>query len=57
MILQTNAIVLNRMKYKNSSLIARIFTEDAGKISIIMNGAGKRKGNVAGIIEPLNIIQ
>ena len=57
MILQTNAIVLNRMKYKNSSLIARIFTEDAGKISIIMNGAGKRKGNVAGIIEPPNIIQ
>ena len=57
MILQTNAIVLNRMKYKNSSLIARIFTEDAGKISIIMNGAGKRKGNIAGIIEPPNIIQ
>ena len=57
MILNTNAIVLNRMKYKNSSLIARIFTENSGKISIIMNGAGKRKGNIVGIIEPPNIIK
>ena len=57
MILNTNAIVLNRMKYKNSSLIARVFTENAGKISIIMNGAGKRKGNIIGIIEPPNIIK
>ena len=57
MILHTNAIVLHRMKYKNSSLIARIFTEDSGKMSIIMNGAGKRKENVFGIIEPPNIIK
>ena len=57
MIVNTNGIVLNRMKYKNSSLIARIFTQDSGKISIIMNGAGKRKGNISGIIEPPNIIQ
>ena len=57
MILQTEAIVLHRMKYKNSSLIARIFTKDFGKMSIIMNGAGKQKGNVFGIIEPPNIIK
>ena len=57
MILQTEAVVLHRMKYKNSSLIARIFTKDFGKMSIIMNGVGKQKGNVFGIIEPPNIIK
>ena len=57
MIVQTNAIVLHRMKYKNSSLIARLFTKDTGKISIIINGARKQKGNVFGIIEPPNIIK
>ena len=57
MILNTNAIVLHRMKYKNSSLIARVFTEDSGKISIIINGAGKQKGNMFGVVEPPNIIK
>ena len=56
MIINTHAIVLHRMKYKNSSLIARIFTKDSGKISVIINGAGGKKGNVLGIIEPPNII-
>ena len=56
MIVNTNAIVLHRMKYKNSSLIARIFTEDSGKMSIIINGANKRKDNISGIVEPPNII-
>ena len=57
MIINTNAIVLHRMKYKNSSLIARLFTKDAGKISVIINGAGKQKGNLFGIVEPPNIIK
>ena len=57
MIINTHAIVLHRMKYKNSSLIARLFTKDSGKISIIINGAAKQKGNVLGIIEPSNIIK
>jgi recombinational DNA repair protein (RecF pathway) len=45
------------MKYKNTGLIARIFTKDEGKISIIVNGASKQKGNMFGVIEPPNIIQ
>ena len=57
MIIETDAIVLHRMKYKNSSLIARIFTKNEGKISIILNGASKQKGNLFGVIEPSNIIQ
>ena len=57
MILNTHAIVLHRMKYKNSSLIARLFTKDEGKISIISNGAGKQKGNLFGVIEPPNLIK
>ena len=57
MIINTDAIVLHRMKYKNSGLIARIFTKHQGKISIIINGASKQKGNMFGVIEPPNIIK
>ena len=57
MIINTDAIVLHRMKYKNSGLIARIFTKDQGKISIIVNGASKQKGNMFGVLEPPNIIK
>ena len=57
MIINTDAIVLHRMKYKNSSLIARLFTKDEGKISIIVNGASKQKGNLFGVIEPPNVIK
>jgi len=57
MIINTSAIVLHRMKYKNSSLIARLFTKNEGKISIIVNGASKQKGNLFGVIEPPNIIK
>ena len=57
MILQTEAVVLHRMKYKNSSLIARIFTKDFCKMCIIINVSCKQKGNVFGIIEPPNIIK
>ena len=46
MIINTDAIVLHRMKYKNSSLIARLFTKDEGKISIVVNGAINKKGNL-----------
>ena len=57
MIINTDGIVLYRMKYKNTGLIARIFTKDEGKISIIVNGASKQKGNMFGVLEPPNIIQ
>ena len=57
MILNTHAIVLHRMKYKNSSLIARIFTKDSGKMSIIINGAATKKGNILALVEPPNIIK
>ena len=56
MIIETDAIVLHRMNYKNNSLIARLFTKNSGKISVIVNGASKKKGNLFGVIEPPNII-
>jgi len=57
MIIDTNAIVLHRMKYKDNSLIARLFTKEEGKISVIVNHASKQKDNLFGIIEPPNIIK
>ena len=57
MIIDTDAIVLHRIKYKNNSLIARLFTKKNGKISIIVNNATRQKGNMFGVIEPPNIIK
>lgn len=56
MILTTKAVVLDSIPYQDYSLIIRLFTEDLGKISIIIKGAKKRKNNISLITEPGNII-
>ena len=56
MILTTQAVVLDSIPYQDSSLIIRLFTEELGKISIIVKGAKRRKNNISLITEPGNII-
>ena len=56
MFISTDAIVLKNTPYKESSIISRLFTRESGKISTIFKGAKKNKNNIAGIIEPGNII-
>ena len=56
MYISTDAIILKNTKYKESSIISRIFTYDEGKISVIFKGAKKGKNNLSGTIEPGNII-
>ena len=38
-IIKTEAVVLSKMNYGDSSNIASLFTEDLGKISVIIKGA------------------
>ena len=56
MYISTDAIILKNTKYKESSIISRIFTYDEGKISVIFKGAKKGKNNLSGTIEPGNIV-
>ena len=51
----TDAIILSKLNYKESSLISRLFTYEQGKISTIIKGA-KSKNNIIGTVEPANII-
>lgn len=51
----TKGIVLNSIKYGETSLICKIYTEKLGLQSYIVNGVRKRKGN-RGYYQPLNIL-
>jgi len=56
LLIATNAIVLKRIPYSDTSLICRLLTEEKGKISILAKGAqGSKKSNSA-ILEPINHI-
>lgn len=56
--IRTRAIVLNKTKYSDSSLIARIFTREAGVQSFILKGAfsKKNKGKLA-LMENLSMVE
>lgn len=55
MLVSTSAIVLRRFDYQESSIIAEVFSESDGLISVIAKGARQNK-KALGILEPLNII-
>ena len=56
MLIATNAIVLKRIPYGDTSIICRVFTEEMGKVSILAKGA-LRPNNTSGLLlEPINHI-
>lgn len=55
-ILKTEAVVLSKMNYGDSSSIVSMFTEDYGKISLIVKGARSPKSKYGKIVDPLNYI-
>ena len=55
MIQQTKGIVLSSIKYAESSIICRIYTESLGLQSYIVNGVRKKKGKNT-YYQPLNIL-
>ena len=54
MIVHTSAIVLRSFPYGDTSLIARCFSKDQGKISLIIKGARSKKKPKAAFFEPLS---
>lgn len=58
MIISTTGIVLNKFRYKDTSLIVRVITRDTGLCSFIVRvGKGKRKKNIFNYFQPLSIIE
>ena len=55
MLIKTNAIVLNRISYSETSLICRLFTQDEGKVSILAKGALRPKKTI-GALNPKSAI-
>ncbi|MCU0406402.1 MAG: DNA repair protein RecO [Ignavibacteriaceae bacterium] len=55
-IVKTEAIVLSKMNYGDSSSIASMFTEDLGKITVIVKGARSPKSKYGKIVDPLNYL-
>lgn len=56
-ILKTEAIVLSKMNYGDTSIILTLFTESEGKLSAIVKGGRNPKSKMGKVIEPLNHIQ
>lgn len=55
-IVKTEAVVLSKMNYGDSSSIASLFTEDFGKLSVIVKGARSPKSKYGKIVDPLNYL-
>ena len=57
MLVKTEGIVLKTTKYKESSLIVKIYTESHGLLSFIVNGVrSSKKGNKGVLFQPLNYL-
>ena len=56
MIINTPAIVLKSFPYGDTSLIARCFSKDNGKISLIIKGARSKKSSKTSQFQPLSYI-
>lgn len=55
MLISTKGIVINTIKYGETSVIAKIFTPDKGLLAFIVNGVRKNKGRGA-LFNPLNML-
>ena len=53
-ILKTEAIVLSKMNYGDTSMISSLFTEEFGRISVIVKGARSPKSKYGRIVDLIN---
>ena len=57
MIVTTEAVVLRTRKYRDTSLIAALYTRAYGKISVLAKGARDRKSTFGSSLQPMNYVQ
>jgi DNA repair protein RecO (recombination protein O) len=56
MLVKTQAILLHHVRYSDNSLIARLYTRDYGRMSVMVRGLSSRKGGMKfAYFQPLNI--
>ncbi|MDY0082086.1 MAG: DNA repair protein RecO, partial [Ignavibacteriaceae bacterium] len=56
-IIKTDAVVLSKLNYGDTSSIVALYTETDGKISVIVKGGRSPKSKVGKIFDPLNHLQ
>lgn len=57
MFITSEAIVLNKVKYNDNTLIVSLFTKECGSVSFVVHIAKTAKANVKNnILQPLNIV-
>ena len=56
-IIKTEAVVLNKMNYGDTSIISKLFTSDHGIVSIIVKGARSSKSKYGAVVDPINYLQ
>ena len=56
-IIKTEAVVLSKMNYGDSSCISKLFTSDHGIVSIIVKGARSSKSKYGAVVDPINHLQ
>jgi DNA repair protein RecO (recombination protein O) len=56
-IIKTRAIVLRRINFGDTSRIANFFTEDQGKLSIMIKGARSPKSKIGAIVDTMNVVE
>jgi len=56
-IIKAEAFVLSKIDYGDTSKVANIFTDEVGKISVIIKGARSPKSKFGVVIDPLNHIR
>ena len=56
-IIKTEAMVLTKMDYSDTSKIVTLYTKDYGKLSAIIKGGRSSKSKIGLVVDPLNYIQ
>lgn len=56
-IIKTEAVVLSKLNYGDTSSIVNLYTESDGKITAILKGGRSPKSKIGKIVDPLNYIQ
>ena len=57
MLIKSEAIVLNRIKYTDNTFVVNLFSEAIGKISVLARTSSRKPEAKANLYAPLNIVQ
>jgi DNA repair protein RecO (recombination protein O) len=56
-IIKTDAVVLSKLNYGESSSIVSLYTKERGKLSAILKGGRSTKSKISLIVDPLNYLE